>query len=138
MRGFSRKARGGCSNAEPGYSALRLFRRPPPLPCNQFARLVCAGLFAGNDEDLLDGIDPLDEACGAGTSELDLSAADYATIIEEAVFLLNPTADLAIPEEDMEAVCQVREGGKGKNSTVDTSKYLVYNYYTVFVDCIFV
>ena len=68
---------------------------------------MCAGLLSEERAEELDEIESLDDACGAGTSELDLNALDYAIIIEEAVRLLNNNVLLAIPAEDMDAVCQV-------------------------------
>ena len=58
----------------------------------------------------LDGIATLDEACGAGVVGDDLTHAEYATIIEEAVRLLEPMDDLAIPAADIDTVCEVRAG----------------------------
>ena len=87
------------------------FGRPFGLR-QQFLRLVCDELWSDSkdEESALDDIDSLDDACGAGTSELDLSAEDYATIIGDAVRLLEPTADLIVPADDIDTVCQVRVG----------------------------
>ena len=73
--------------------------------CEQFLRLVC------------DDTHSLDDACGLGTSELDLSPADYATIIEDAVGLMEPTVDLAIPADDIDTVCQVRAGRENEKGS---------------------
>ena len=72
---------------------------------------MCNGLFGEGDDSLLDDVGLIEEACDdETTSELDLSTLDYANIIEDALRLLNPTVNLAIPAEDMDAVCQVRAG----------------------------
>lgn len=63
-----------------------------------------------DEESVLDDIDSLDDACGAGTSELDFSPVDYVTIIGDAVRLLESTADLIVPADDIDTVCQVRVG----------------------------
>ena len=51
----------------------------------------------------------VDENCGAGTSELDLSGEDYVTLISNATALLNTNGEnnFIIPEDEVDEVCEV-------------------------------
>lgn len=55
-----------------------------------------------------DQVPELDDVCGAGTStDLDPSAGDYVTMIEDVVLLLQDDAGLSIPAAEIDTYCQV-------------------------------
>lgn len=53
------------------------------------------------------GVPELDDACGAGTSALDLNATDYLDIMSASVVRLGDNVGHIIPEAEIENVCQV-------------------------------
>ena len=58
--------------------------------------------------DEIEDID-VDDDCGSGTSELDLYAEDYVTLISNATVLLdtNGVNNFTIPEDEIDEVCEV-------------------------------
>lgn len=85
----------------------------PLVSFHQFVRLICDGIIEdSNSGDVLGDIETIDEACGAGASDVELTPAYYATIIADAVSLLNDDRNLAIPADELDTYCQVRAGGE--------------------------
>lgn len=76
---------------------------------DQFVLKVCDDPELGFDASAL-GVDEeglLDDACGAGTSEMDFTAEDYESTIEGAVDLLEGFVRLSIPEDQIGELCEV-------------------------------
>lgn len=81
-------------------------------PTDQFLFKICDDpvlkLNATELELDLSAMGALDDACGAGTSEMDFTVEDYLSTIEDAVELLQGYVGLSIPAEEMAGVCEVR------------------------------
>lgn len=73
---------------------------------SQFVWNVCD---IGEDFEVDDSAPSLDAACGAGTSDLDLGADDYVTIVNDAIALLEDSVEIVIPEDQIGTVCEVRK-----------------------------
>lgn len=76
----------------------------------QFVTAVCdleELNFAALGLDVED-IPDLDDACGAGTSDVDLTPEAYVEIITDAIVLLESSVGTAIPEEEIDTVCEVK------------------------------
>lgn len=54
-------------------------------------------------------VDTVDEACGAGTSDVELTASGYLQVFSDAIELLSSTgqAQFIIPEDEISNHCQV-------------------------------
>lgn len=68
------------------------------------------------------GVPELDVVCGAGTEDLDLSASDYVNIMSNTTEVLAENIDDVIPADEIDDICQVREGRglvKGRCETRD-------------------
>lgn len=75
----------------------------------QFVRTVC-GLDHFSYDALgldLDDIPELDDACGPGTSDIELTPEEYVSIIRDAIDLLESFENTVIPEEDIDSKCEV-------------------------------
>ena len=78
----------------------------------QFARTVCGleespyDVLGLNVEDIPD----LDDACGPGTSDIELTPEEYISIIGDAIALLENVVQTVIPEEAIDSVCEVKKG----------------------------
>lgn len=59
-------------------------------------------------EKLDDALEELDDACGAGSSEMDFTVEDYLSTIEDAVELLESDVGISIPAEETAGICEVR------------------------------
>lgn len=68
---------------------------------------VCDAPALGFDVSTM-GSDTLDDACGAGTSDMDFSAADYLSTMEVAIDLLESIVSLSIPADEISETCEVR------------------------------
>lgn len=72
----------------------------------QFLRTVCnapdIGLEPGSE------IPTLDDACGVGTSEVDVSAGEYVEIITDAIALVEGSVETVIPEAQIDELCEVQ------------------------------
>lgn len=75
----------------------------------QFLWRICS-FVPGAPIEYYEAFSSLDEACGEGTSEVDLSAGDYLEVISKFSSLLDDMGrvDFIIPAEDIGSVCQVR------------------------------
>lgn len=57
------------------------------------------------------GVPELDDACGAGTEDLDLSAADYVDIMSNTTAIVAEMVPSVIPADEIQNICQVCVGG---------------------------
>lgn len=59
----------------------------------------------------------VDDECGAGTSDVDLSANDYLQVISDAIPLLESVESFSfiIPEDEIDTHCQVRRLAHASN-----------------------
>lgn len=74
----------------------------------QFFQLICEPDFNEALFENAGNVPEIDDACGAGaTDNLDLTAEGYLALIEDAISLMQPAADVSIPTADVEAVCEV-------------------------------
>ena len=81
-------------------------------PTEQFVFKICDAPELGFDLSEMEvDMAALDDACGAGTSEMDYTVEDYLSTIEDAVELLEGFVGLSIPAEETAGVCEVRGGG---------------------------
>lgn len=88
------------------------------LQTKQFAFKICDAPEVGFDLSAMGvGMGVLDDACGAGTSEMEFTVEDYLTTIEDAVGLLEDYVGLSIPEEEAAGICEVRGGGGRRRFT---------------------
>lgn len=101
----------------------------------QFIRAICHNEWVVSD---LDGIPSLDDACGAGSSDVNLGAEDYISIIEDAIDILEDAVGLTIPEEEIDIDCEVKlmlggwRGGGGTNNKRQCFYSTVYTPWNLF------
>lgn len=75
----------------------------------QFLRTVCGLDYFSYDALGLDveDIPELDDTCGPGTSDIELTPEEYVSIIRDAIDLLESFEQTVIPEDDIDGVCEV-------------------------------
>lgn len=63
--------------------------------------------YGFNPEAVGADFESLDEACGAGTNEMDFTAEDYLSAIDDIVGLLESFVGLSIPADEVDDICEV-------------------------------